>query len=182
MTKTSQTIARTDTKALHMSARWMALTYLLTTVHHVYSSTFIEADGNIAGVFAGQWRAHGFLVFLVPVMVGIGGLLAYGHRGDRHFLYSYALVSGGVFTGIIGVWEGGWNHVAKLVVFALGLQDCYAYGPSWLLQFPAVQPPKDLFFEATGVLTLFFGLINAYYLWSLIADRKQVAPSMRMAA
>ncbi len=118
------------------------LTYLLTTVHHVYSATFIEPDGSIRGVFAGQWRAHGFLVFLVPVVIGLGALLAYRRRGDGHWLVPYALVSGGVFTGLIGIWEGGWNHLAKLVVFALGLQDAYAYGPSWLLQFPAVQPPR----------------------------------------
>ncbi len=182
MEKTSQTIAEMDTKALHTSARWMVLTYLLTTIHHVYSSTFIEPDGSITGVFAGQWRAHGFLVFLVPVVIGLGALLAYRHRGDRRWLHPYALVSGGVFTGIIGIWEGGWNHLAKLVVFALGLQDSYAYGPSWLLQFPAVQAPKDVFFEATGVLTLVFGLINAYSLWRLLADPKQIVPAAAAAA
>ncbi len=180
--ETSRTSAPTDAKARHASARWMVLTYLLTTVHHVYSSTFIEPDGRIRGAFSGQWRAHGFLVFLVPVAIGLGALLAYRHRGDRRWLHPYALVSGGVFTGIVGIWEGGWNHLAKLVAFALGLQGSYAYGPSWLLQFPAVQPPKDVFFEATGVLTLVFGLVNAHALGRLLARRRQVAPAAPASA
>lgn len=162
---------------LHASARWMVLTYLLTTVHHVYSSTFIEADRSLRGVFAGQWRAHGFLVFLAPLALGLGALLAYRRRGDRRWLHPYALVSGAVFTGLIGTWEGGWNHLAKLVAFSLGLQGSYAYGPSWLLQFPAVQPPKDIIFEATGVLTLAFGLINGHHLWRLLAHRTPLAPA-----
>jgi len=46
------------------------------------------------------------------------------------------------------------------------------HGPAWLLQFPQVQPPTDLFFEATGVLTLAFGLLNAWYLRRLVAIRQ----------
>jgi hypothetical protein len=155
--------------ALHASGMWMVLTYLLTTVHHVYSSTIIEPDGSIAGVFAGSWRAHGFLVFLVPVLLGLGALLAYRNSQNRGWLWGYGLIAFGVFTGLIGVWEGGWNHLAKLVFFALGSERSYAYGPSWLLQFPAVQPPTELFFEATGVLTLAFGLLNAWFLLRLRA-------------
>ncbi len=171
----------TGTKALHASGRWMVLTYLLTTVHHVYSSTIIAPDGSISGVFAGSWRAHGFLVFLVPLLLGLGALLAYRRQGSRHWLHPCALLCGGVFTALIGVWEGGWNHLAKLVVFALGLEGSYAYGPSWLTEFPAVQPPRDVFFEATGVLTLVFGLVNAWYLWRVLADREAFAAAAQAA-
>lgn len=162
-------------RSLHGSARWLVATYLLTTLHHVYSSTFIAPDPRLVGPFAGAWRAHGFLVFLAPVLLAIGALHAYGRSARRLWLHVYGLVSGGVFTALVGVWEGGWNHLAKLVAFAHGLQGAYAYGPSWLLQFPAVQPPTDAFFEATGVLTLAFGLGNAWSLWRLRAERPRAA-------
>ncbi len=158
-----------EKKTLHRSGMWMVLTYLLTTVHHVYSSTLYAPDGSITGVFAGAWRAHGFLVFLVPVVVGLAALAVYAHSRRKGWLHLYGAINSVVFIGLIGIWEGGWNHLAKLVFFALGAERFFSYGPAWLLQFPTVQPPTDLFFEATGVLTLCFGLLNAWALYRLVS-------------
>lgn len=156
-----------EKKALHRSGMWLVFTYILTTVHHVYSSTIYAPDAGISGIFAGAWRSHGFLVFLLPVIFSLAALAGYVKSRRSGWLYGYGLINALVFIGLIGLWEGGWNHLAKIVFFSLGIERFYAYGPAWLLQFPTVLAPKDLFFEATGVLTLLFGLINAGFLLKL---------------
>ncbi len=173
-----QDLSPADTRRLRASAHALVATYVLTSVHHVYSSTFIAPDTGLAGPFRGSWRSLGFLAFAVPLLAALGALHVYARSRRRPWLHLYGLVSGGLFAGLVGVWEGGWNHAAKLVAFAHGLQASYAYGPSWLLQFPAVQPPRDVFFEATGVLTLGVGLVNAWALWRLVAAaRRAPAPA-----
>ncbi len=167
-----QNLSPAASRTLHASAHALLATHVLTSVHHVYSSTFIAPETGIAGPFRGSWRSLGFLAFAVPLLAALGALHAYARSGRRPWLHAYGLIGGGVFTALVGVWEGGWNHAAKLVAFAHGLQGSYAYGPSWLLQFPAVQPPRDAFFEVTGVLTLVVGLVNAWALWRvLVASR-----------
>jgi hypothetical protein len=168
-----QNVSPVSTRALRASAHTLVATYVLTSVHHVYSSTFIAPDTGLAGPFRGSWRSLGFLAFAIPLLAALGALHAYARSGRRPWLHLYGLVSGGVFTALVGVWEGGWNHAAKLVVFAHGLEASYAYGPSWLVQFPAVQPPRDAFFEVTGVLTLGVGLLNAWMLWRVFAARSR---------
>ncbi len=172
-----QSLSPVAPRTLHASAHALVATYVLTSVHHVYSSSFIAPDTGLAGPFHGSWRSLGFLPFAVPVLAALGALHAYARSGRRPWLHLYGLISGGVFTALIGVWEGGWNHAAKLVAFAHGLQASYAYGPSWLLQFPAVQPPRDAFFEVTGVLTLVVGLGNAWALWRVAAAARAAHPS-----
>jgi hypothetical protein len=159
-----------ENKALYLSGAWMILTFLLTMIHHLYSSTIYAPDANIVGVFSGSWRAHGFLVFMAPVIVDICALVRFSKTRRHRWLIGYSLVNASIFVGLIGLWEGGWNHLAKIVFYTAGFEMSYAYGPSWLLQFPAVLPPQDRFFEATGVLTLVFGLINAFYLRKLFSE------------
>jgi hypothetical protein len=161
------------TATLHASAHALVATYVLTSVHHVYSSSFIAPDTGLTGPFRGSWRSLGFLAFAVPLLVALGALHAYARSGRRPWIHLYGVLSGGVFSALVGVWEGGWNHAAKLAAFAHGLQGSYAYGPTWLLQFPAVQPPRDVFFEATGVLTLVVGLWNAWALWRVVAEARR---------
>ena len=91
----------------------------------------------------------------------------YGKSRRDTWLHAYTFINVTVFVVLIGLLEGGWNHLAKIIVFSVGAEQSYAYGPSALLQFPTVLPPQDIFFEATGVLTLLFGLLNVYYLWKL---------------
>ncbi len=57
----------TENRFFHLSGMWLLLTYVLTTVHHVYSSFIYASDSGISGVFAGAWRGHGFLAFLAPL-------------------------------------------------------------------------------------------------------------------
>jgi hypothetical protein len=171
-----QHLANVDARTLHASAHSLVATYVLTSVHHVYSSTFIAPDTGLTGPFRGSWRSLGFLAFAVPLLAALAALHAYARSGRGRWLHAYALLSGGVFTALVGVWEGGWNHAAKLVAFAHGLQGGYAYGPAWLLSFPAVQPPRDAFFEVTGVLTLVVGLWNAWALWRVAAAAGAALP------
>src|SRR5512142_1790710 len=168
-----QPLSSASRRTLHASAHALVATYVLTSVHHVYSSTFIAPDTGITGPFRGSWRALGFLAFAVPLLAALGALRAYARSSRPRWLHLYGVVSGGVFSALVGVWEGGWNHAAKLVAFAHGLQGSYAYGPAWLLQFPAVQPPRDVFFEVTGVLTLVVGLWNAWALWRVVAGARR---------
>jgi hypothetical protein len=113
----------------------------LTAVHHVY--------GAVA--FGTPWRLH-VLAIVVPAAIAIflalrASTAMDGHSAGRLWTVFAALVIFGVPVGVIGIYEGGYNHLLKNLVYFLGGETrALALFPP-----PTYEMPKDLFFEATGV-------------------------------
>ena len=67
-------------------------------------------------------------------------------------------------VGLIGFFEGGYNHGVKNVLYFGGLPRATL---DQLFPPPRYEMPNDLWFEVTGILQFFLGLCAAYYLWKL---------------
>jgi hypothetical protein len=74
-----------------------------------------------------------------------------------------------VSVGLIGVFEGGYNHLAKDVLYFAGVPRSTF---DRLFPAPAYERPDDLWFEVTGVLQFFLGLCAAYYLLRLWRENR----------
>ena len=124
--------------------------YLITSVHHIY--------GGI--IYGTNWRIHGTLFTFIPLIISLASLYIYVRAGNRIALGVYGLMSH-LWVLIIGLWEGGYNHVIKNIVYFSGasvehMRELY---PADL--YDAL--PNNFFFELTGILTFVFGMIAGWY-------------------
>ncbi|MEL7586067.1 MAG: hypothetical protein AAGU19_05085 [Prolixibacteraceae bacterium] len=132
-------------------------TMLLTLIHHVYGAVIYEAT----------FRLHVAYV-AIPVIL----LLIFTYRSSvnhsytgkgklalRFFLLTTILIS----VGAIGIFEGGYNHVLKNILFFCGTSRATFD----LLYPPIYELPDDFIFEATGILQFITGCIALYYLLKL---------------
>jgi hypothetical protein len=135
---------------------------VLTSVHHVYG----------AFVYATPWRLH-ILYGAVPAAVLIAGLFWLGHRraGRRsgRFATAAAAIIAAVFpVAMIGLYEGGYNHLLKNILYFGGLgPDAFQA----LFPAPTYERPNDFFFEATGVAQFFLAIMAAAALVRLVRAR-----------
>ena len=117
---------------------WRALVteYVLTTVHHVY--------GGIA--FGTPGRLHMALGF--TLLFGLTLALRRGHsRAAGQALRAVVIV---FWIGLLGGYEGGYNHLYASLRFAAGN--------------PLPGYPADLLFQATGILTFAAAAVTAFAL------------------
>jgi hypothetical protein len=142
---------------------------VLTIIHHVY--------GAIA--FDTPWRHH-------AAFLGLGGIAATllfmwgATRWRTPMLRQLATVLLLALTlvlavGLIGVFEGGSNHVIKLLLFFGGA------APETMQRLfppPTYEMPRDVFFEVTGVLQFLAALIAARASLALWRGRRESAPSL----
>jgi hypothetical protein len=135
---------------------------LLTVVHHAYGAVLYDTP----------WRNHVALVAL-PVLV----VLVVAHEifrrspatpTGRAFLFLFASLTLAVPIGVIGIVEGGYNHLVKDVLFFAGLP---AAALDRLFPDSVYELPDNLLFEASGVLQLFLGLLTARSLARLWRER-----------
>lgn len=114
---------------------------VLTAVHHVYGAI----------VFETPWRLH-ILHAAIPVAIIIVAALYFGQHSREtrrgRLLIRLAIVVILAFpVGLIGVYEGGYNHLVKTIVyFAAGRDAALALFPP-----PTYEMPSDVLFEATGI-------------------------------
>jgi hypothetical protein len=156
----------TSTKTLMASVGLLVLTVL----HHFYGATIYDAPFR-------QHVAFG----LLPVLLVL--ILAYWvHRRrpltplGRGSLWLFMALTLVVVAGI-GLFEGGYNHLVKNVLFFGGASRSTL---AQLFPPPAYEMPNDLWFEVTGVLQCFAGLCAAYYfvrLWQEIRVEKRATQS-----
>jgi hypothetical protein len=139
---------------------------VLTVVHHIYG----------AAVYATPWRHH-IAVVVLPVLLLL--ILAYYiHRWrPRTLLGKVSLRAFMVLTllvpvGLIGLFEGGYNHLAKNALFFGGFPRDKLQR---LFPAPTYEMPNDLWFEGSGVLQFFIALWAAYYLVRLWTDTRDAA-------
>jgi hypothetical protein len=128
---------------------------VLTVIHHLYGARLYDAPFR-------QHVAFGIL----PVLLVL--ILAYWvHR--RRPLTSLGRVSLWVFmavtlivpVGMIGLFEGGYNHLVKNLLYFGGASRATL---DQLFPPPAYEMPNDLWFEVTGILQFFVGLYAGYCL------------------
>lgn len=149
---------QTQTRTLLASAGVLSLTVL----HHFYGAVLYDTP----------WRNH-IVVLALPVLI----VLVITHEISlrrpstplgRTSLFVFAALTLAVPVGLIGIFEGGYNHLAKNVLFFGGL-------PAGVLDrlFPdsVYELPDDVFFEVSGVLQFFLGLYAARSLSRLWRDR-----------
>jgi hypothetical protein len=124
-----------------------AAALVITSLHHLYGARRFDTP----------WRAH-----VVQIALSAGGLLAV-------FLFVEALGRGrpaariarwgalGVVATIaawLGLYEGGYNHVVKVIAYAALPLDTFAR----LFPAPTYELPNDLWFETSGILQCPLGL------------------------
>lgn len=151
---------KTSTKTLLASASVL----VLTSVHHFYGAVLYDTP----------WRNHVALV-ASPVLAAL--LIAHEiHRRrpssspGRTALFVFAVLTLVVPVGLIGFFEGGYNHLVKDVLFFGG-------APAAVLDrlFPdsLYEMPDDFLFEASGVLQFFLGLYAARWLVGLWREQRR---------
>lgn len=132
---------------------------VLTSVHHVYGAI----------VFETPWRMH-ILHAAVPVAIVIVVALAFSNRDSLRgrLLGWLAIVVILVFpVGLIGLYEGGYNHLVKNVVyFAAGRDAALAMFPP-----PTYEMPDELLFELTGIAQFPLAVLAIVQLWRLAKRR-----------
>jgi hypothetical protein len=135
---------------------------LLTSVHHAYG----------AYVYHTPWRLHVLLVALL-VAAGMLGLLPLLRRpaGDargRIAFWAFAAIVLIVPIGLIGLFEGGYNHAIKNALYFGGASAALM---NRLFPPPTYELPNDAFFEVTGIAQVVWGVIAGSQLIALIRDR-----------
>ena len=149
---------------------------LLTTVHHLYG----------AYVYGTPWRNHVAHVAGLGAAVLVGALLVFKRQGGTtvgRIALGIVMLGTLVLPVIgIGLFEGGYNHAAKLALYFAGS------APAVMQRFfppPTYELPNDAFFEVTGVLQLVLGLITGRYLLRVLGERRRLgsmAPRGRVSA
>jgi hypothetical protein len=129
--------------------------FALTSLHHVY--------GAIR--YATPWRYHAVVFSAVALAVILAAASLSRARpdtpGGRGARWVFWIVSLAVPVLLVGGFEGLYNHVIKVALYAGGLPE------PWMRRLfppPAYEMPDDLFFEATGILQVVPAALVAYHL------------------
>jgi len=141
--------AKTSGAALLKAGASSVFVLVLTSIHHLY--------GAIS--YGTPWRMH--VVYLsIPAAILIASFfsLAWRYRGKplgrTAAWLGVALVL--VFpVGLIGIYEGGYNHAVKNVLYFGGATDLVIH----LFPPPDYELPNNVFFELTGIAQLFAALM-----------------------
>ena len=147
---------------------------LLTSVHHAYG----------AWIYDTPWRLHVVLFAGLAAAALLASRLVFRRNPDavsgRIAFWLFAAVVLGFPIAVIGLFEGGYNHLVKDILHFAGA------APAVMSRFfppPTYELPNELFFEATGVLQLVLGALTAYDLFALIRSRPapatEVGPDSR---
>jgi hypothetical protein len=119
------------------------LLLILTVSHHVYGGLVFQTKWRITGA------AWGILYFAVMTM------LFYVPRNRLFTKIVFASMLG-LWVFVIGIYEGGYNHLMKDVLYIFNTPE-----PVLLKMFPpefGYVLPSDLFFEITGIIQLVIAL------------------------
>jgi hypothetical protein len=143
---------------------WSALVVLLlTSVHHAYG----------AYIYDTPWRLHMVIVGVLAAAAIIGSFLVLRKRSsnvaNRIASWVFTVVTIVIPVALIGLFEGGYNHTVKVVLYLAGASPALMHQ---LFPPPAYELPNDLLFEVTGVLQLVPGIITGYQLYRF-ADARQ---------
>jgi hypothetical protein len=139
--------------------------YLSTLVHHIYGGLIYRTPERFA-------IALFFTVMLLPT---IGLLLRYRRTRSPPVLIALGIVVAVVWVVVLGLFEGGYNHTYKDILFLAGVPRVQV-----LKLHPAAMagdftyPPDSLLFEASGVLQFLTSLFTVYFVCRLWRVRNAV--------
>ena len=141
---------------------------LLTTVHHVYG----------AYVYHTPWRLHAAFVSGFAAAAIMGSLLVLRRQTSevtrRIAFRLFAAVTLAIPVLLIGLFEGGYNHVLKDALYFSGAPLSLM---TRLFPAPTYEMPNNVFFEVTGVMQLVPGMLTAWFLYRLLRLRLDAATS-----
>jgi hypothetical protein len=139
-------------------ALWTIALVTFTSIHHVYGGA----------VYATSWRIIMPIFFFIPMLV-LTLTLQYqaSIRMSRILLLAYVLLCITIWVIGVGVFEGGYNHLLKNVLY-------YSSASKELMvkMFPPEfggakfyeTAPNDFLFESTGIATTIFAFLVVGYL------------------
>lgn len=141
---------------------WTLGLLLLTSVHHALGAL----------LYAAPFRLH-----VVAVALPLAALIAWLMQAARHRIHTDGSGHGVLLASLamvflailgIGVFEGGYNHVLKDILFFMGVTP---HTMATLFPPPAYEMPDNFLFEATGILQFPVGLIAASAAIKLLRHR-----------
>jgi hypothetical protein len=132
-------------------------TYVLTALHHAYG----------AWIYKTPWRFHVVYHGLIILLIAGAFLLVYEWRKKKVFFVLYLAIAGLFFGGLIGLYEGLYNHLLKNILFFSGLSPA---SMRWFYPASMYELPNNWLFETTGILQAFIGAAQLYYIVKLFRD------------
>jgi hypothetical protein len=142
---------------------------VLTIIHHAYGAVAFDTPWRHHAAFLGLGGIAATLLFRwgatrlrTPVLRQLATVL----------LLALTVVLG---VGLIGVFEGGYNHAVKLLLFFGGAAPDTMHR---LFPPPTYEMPTNVFFEVTGVLQFLAALVAARASLALWRGRQESAPSL----
>lgn len=159
---TALSLAHASSANLIRAAASSIVVLALTSIHHLYGAVVYETP----------WRMHVMYVS-IPGAILIAGflLIAWQFRGtSRGRMAAWFGVALAFPVGIIGIYEGGYNHLLKNLLYFGGATDLV----SQLFPSPAYELPNDAFFELTGITQFVAGLVAGRYVLRLSRLREHV--------
>ena len=138
--------------------------FALTSIHHSYG----------AYVYNTPWRLHAVIVSGAVTLL-MAGLLKVSEssgvpRRAKAGAHGFVVVGLLVVSVGFGIFEGGYNHLVKDVLYFSNMS------PELTRRlYPAgrYELPNDSFFEITGMLQIFPGVLTGYYILLLLALARQ---------
>lgn len=138
-------------KTLKRAMIWSVGTMVMTIIHHLYG----------AMIYDEPFRLHA-AIFAMPVIVIL--LISYtsyqnGHNTRiRNSSRTIFIVVSVLFSvGTIGIYEGGYNHLLKNLLYFGGISI-----ETLDRMYPSIyELPNNFLFEATGIMQLMTGILCA---------------------
>ena len=137
---------------------WGCAVIAITTFHHVWGAYLYDTPWRLHIVFIGVPIAALFVVLLVFAAP------RHGTRVARLTVWLAVILIVGFCTLMLGLYEGGYNHVLKNVVY-------FTQGPvRWMFPDGITGIPDDIVFEVSGMAHLPAGLVAAWACWLLLRE------------
>lgn len=121
---------------------------MVTLIHHLHSAIFLHPDSGAMHIVYNEF-------VLIPATIISMFVFLKNNNKIAFWIYIIIAVLGFIF---LGLFEGGWNHTAKLIAY-LRIDSLFPQIGDIL--------PKDnwhyWFYELSGVLTFMVTMIASYY-------------------
>lgn len=130
------------------------ITMALTVIHHFYGAIIYEAP----------FRLHVALIAIPVALILLITFKMYSKQDRKAYkiiAFRIFVVFSAIFPiGIIGIFEGVYNHLVKNILFFGGASNELL---TMLFPPPEYEMPNNVFFEFTGILQAIPGLFALYY-------------------
>ena len=139
-------------------AFWTIALVMFTSIHHVYGGA----------IYSTSWRILMPLFMFIPTLV-LTLVLQYQavKRSSRILLIGYVLLTIIAWVIGVGIYEGGYNHVLKNVLYFSGTASdlmVKMFPPEFGGMKLYESAPNDFLFEASGIATTIFGFLVVSYM------------------